>query len=812
MSPALLREAVRSLRSRRGPTLAAVGGLCVAMAATLVVALIALALTTPDPVIPDPDRVVLLDMKGNPPGLPSPWFAASPVSFATMLKERQVPLDLISRVSGSSLDINIAGRLQPVPLVIADPDLVPLLGLKALHGDLHRTLIQHDGIAISADLSRKLWGELPPERALGRRIQASGRFYTVAAVIPTIDPRSPLSEEVSPTVGGAVAMVGYETPGNAMSEEERQAIFVINGRVFARLPADVPCSAVGGWMREAFMSNPLYAQLPAEWKAGREAAYFRGITLKELPFEGAANELRWQLLSAVASASALLLFMAAFNCMNLQAATLLQRQRETALRRSLGANGRQLLRLWGTEVLLSVLAAAAGAVLLAWWIAPLVATWLGLRPQYPVADSIPLPVLLGLAIAILAVLVVTLALPAWMALRRAPAPALQGRTASEGPWGRRIRQVLLAIQLGGVVLLLSLAGVLAMQQRYLLNADRGFSTHNRLWFGVMGDSEAVRHLDAFISALARQPAVTHWAFSSSRPARDTQGQLELHVSASQHKQLLRVTTVSPGFFDTYGMTVLAGAPTVTSGEATVVIDEKAARSLGFATPQSALGEMLRGGGAFLQEGDALRRIVAVVKSVKMESARDPALPQAFLLSNEPQWSLSVCGPDVESLRQTLERLWTAYGPPARYEIQSADEQRASIYRQEQRLTTMLAAVALLSVGVAMLGAYALVADALRRRRTELVLRRLHGAGHAAIIRELAREFTPPFIFAIFLGLPLALWLGERYLAGFVDRVEAGIGIALPTLLAAIATLVITALATLQHVQRALAVQALEAMD
>jgi len=74
------------------------------------------------------------------------------------------------------------------------------------------------------------------------------------------------------------------------------------------------------------------------------------------------------LASAVAAAGALLLILAAFNGMNLLAANLLQRQRETALRRSLGADDAQLLRLWSLEVLLTLLLAAAGGLLLAWWL------------------------------------------------------------------------------------------------------------------------------------------------------------------------------------------------------------------------------------------------------------------------------------------------------------------------------------------------------------------------------------------------------------------------------------------------------------
>ena len=801
---ALLVDALRGLQSRQQATLVAVAGLTLAMTACLLVALLAIALSDPDPGIPEPERVVILDFKGNPPGQPSPWLTASPLSFATMLKERRVPMDLISRATGDDLDVSNQGLQKPLNLMVADPDLVPLLGLKALHGDLRATLSQRNGIALTTRIVRRYWGELPLAEALGRWLEVRGTFYTVTAVIPNMDPRNPEGDAHD-------AMVGYESQANSKTEQERKAIYQVNGRVYARLRPGTSVEQVAGWMRAAFLANPLYAQLPATWKNGREAAFFRGVTLTQLPFEGAWNGMRWQLLRAVSAASLLLLLLAAFNNMNLQAASLLQRQRETALRQSLGANGAQLLQLWGLEALLPLLLSAGGALLLAWLGAPVLANWMALSPSHPLADPVPLRALAGLATSVLFLLPLTLAFPAWMALRQAPAPALQGRTASEGPWGRRVRQGLLTLQLGGALLLLSLAGLLAVQQHHLLHVDRGFDTHNRLWLGVLVNPDFMPNMDALVAALGRHPAIQHWAFSGGRPARDTQGINELLASSSRQKAVLRLTTVSPAFFETYGMTLLAGSPQVGSGEVHIVIDAKAARLLGFASPQAAVGALLRGGGGFLQEGTEMRRVVAVLKDVKLESARDPALPQAFLLSDKPQWDITVHGPDMAALRQAVEEIWKARGPPLLHEVQSADDQLADTYRQEEQLTTMVAAVSLLAVGVAMLGAYALVADTLRRRRTELVLRRLHGAGHAAIAMQVVSEFAIPLVIAAAASLPLAAWLGQRYLAGFVDRVGSGLGLGGPMAVASAVTVAITALAALRHVRLALALQPIEAL-
>jgi len=810
---AQLRDALRDLRSRGRATAVTIGGLTIGLAACLLVALFAIALAAPDPDVLDPERTIMLDFKGNPPGEPSPWFGAVPVAFGPLLKARHAPLDLVSRMTYGGMEFPAGDRLNPAVLLAVDPDLVDVLSLRSLAGDLRAALSRPDSIAISAELMHKLWGDVAPAAAVGRRVESHGRWYTVAAIVPDIDPRSPLYG-ASPLVGRAMAMANFDSPANDMSASDREAIFLMTGRVFARLRPGTRIDQVSGWMRDAFVSSPKYMELPPSWRVGREAAYFRGVAISDVPFDGPANELRWRVMGAVAAACALLLALAVFNAMSLQAAHLLRRQRETALRRGLGASGWHLVQQWSLEACLPLLASAAGALLIVWWIAPAVANWLRLPDDLPLADPMPPRALAGLAAVSLALLPLTIALPARAALRRPPAAALQGRTASEGPWGARTRQALLGVQMCGALLLLSLGGVLAIQQHHMLEVDRGFDTRNRLVLRMETDPDHLPPLDAFAAALSHDPAIRHWSYSFLTPAADVDnaGSRELETSADGHTVEVRMNSVNASFFDTYGMTVLAGTPRFSEGESHIVVDAKAARLLGFPTAQAAVGALVQGGGAYLQKGSEPRRIVAVVKDVSLESARSARMPQAFWLMGAPQWVVTATGPDPGALQAALEGAWKAHGLHVPYDLQWADDQRANVYRQEALMTAMVAVVALLAVGVAMIGAYAMVADTLRRRRTELVLHRLHGAGDAAIARQVAGEFAVPLLGAALVALPLAGWIGARYLGGFQDRVAWVPGLVAPLAAALAATLLVTALASLRHVRQALALQPIEALN
>ncbi|HEY6642441.1 FtsX-like permease family protein [Povalibacter sp.] len=809
----LLVDALRNLKTRRSHALIAASGLALAMAACALVAMTAIALRATDPATTDPDRIVLLDFKGNLPDQQNAWFIASPLAFGPMLKQSGAPLDHISRVAGSGMEIRHEGRQWPAYLLVADTDAVPLLGLTPLHGDLNAALTRRDGIAITVDVVQTLWGDLSPAEAVGKRIEGRGEegefnAFTVMAVLPNTDPRSPLFNP-NPWIGGAMAMVGFDSPAS-VPREHQEAIYAVNGQVFARLRDGTSAAEIGAWMREAFVANPRYAQIPAEWKTNREAAFFRALPLSDLPFKGRTNERRWTVLRAAAIASVLMLLLATFNCMNLQTAHLLQRQRETALRRSIGATGAQLLMLWTMEAFIVIALSAVLAMVLAWWMAPAFAALLQLPPGF-VLGPVPGSVLGGLAITVLLLLPLVVAFPAWRALRNPPAPGLQGRTASEGPWGRRVRQSLLCLQFGGAIVLCAMAGILAAQQFHLMHADRGFETRNRVWLMIHANPERLPDLSEFLSALGRHPDILDWASTDNAAGLPTDGITDLHVSRSQHKQVLRVISVSPGFFATLGVRILAGTPRAGSGETNIVIDEKAASALGFASAQNAVGEIIRGGGDFLQEGSEERRIVAVVNDYKMESARDASMPKGFIVTDQPLWDIMIHGKNAATLAQTVGEIWRESGPPLDYDVWTLDQSLAWTYRQEGALAMLLGALSFLAVCVAMLGAYTLVADSLRRRRMELVLHRLHGASDAAIMRQAASEVAVPFLIALLIGLPIAVWLGLLYLSGFVDRLDPTTGIALPIVGAVIATLAITTLAVLRHLRRAASWQPIEAL-
>jgi cell division protein FtsX len=89
----------------------------------------------------------------------------------------------------------------------------------------------------------------------------------------------------------------------------------------------------------------------------------------------------------------------------------------------------------------------------------------------------------------------------------------------------------------------------------------------------------------------------------------------------------------------------------------------------------------------------------------------------------------------------------------------------------------------------------LAAHTVRRSAREIVVRKLYGASPGRIAALMAREFAPMLLAAAVVGLPLAAWLAQAWLANFAERSPAAF-LALP--LALLALVAMTALAAARH--------------
>ena len=310
-------------------------------------------------------------------------------------------------------------------------------------------------------LSYKLWQRLfeGDPSAIGRTLVLNGRPHTIIGVMP---PRF-----------GWYTNEGFWLP---LAPNRTDLTFIAP---IMRLKPDVSPAAAEEQLK-AF-NQRLVAEKPSTFPAQGFTTRLRNY----LDITVASGEMQTSL-RLLLGAVGFLLLIACANVANLQLARATARTREVAVRMSIGAGRRRLLRQLLTEsVLLSVIGGALG-VLFAFWATR---TIVSLMPEFYVPNesriTINLPVLMFSAVVSLVTGILFGVVPALRLSRPAVADALKaGRSTGFESDGGRSRHVLVIAEVSLSVVLLVSAGLMIRTFFVLTNVDPGIHADHVLLIGV----------------------------------------------------------------------------------------------------------------------------------------------------------------------------------------------------------------------------------------------------------------------------------------------------------------------------------------
>jgi predicted permease len=337
--------------------------------------------------------------------------------------------------------------------------------------------------------------------------------------------------------------------------------------------------------------------------------------------------------------AALVLLTACANLASMLAARAADRQREIAIRLSIGATRGRVIRQLLTETLvLSVLGGACGYGLatllsrtLSAWRAPL---------DFPVQfDVTPDWRVFCFAATISAIAGILFGLaPARHAARTDSNAVLKGETSGFQGHRLALRDVLVVVQVALCFVLVSACLLSLRGLQKSLSMHLGFEpqgvTMAAFDLGLAGYSEERGRAfqQRALDALSRLPGVQSAAYSNSVPLSIDQShtsiypeeQSDLHASTAP---LAIRYQVSPHYFETLGIRVLAGRDFTWHDDAqsppVAVINQAFARQI--LRTENAVGKRFRGG-----PGGKLWEVVAVVETGKYMSPTEPDTPVLFI--------------------------------------------------------------------------------------------------------------------------------------------------------------------------------------
>ena len=475
------------------------------------------------------------------------------------------------------------------------------------------------------------------------------------------------------------------------------------------------------------------------------------------------------------------LLIACANVAGLLLARSTARQREIAVRLSLGAARWRIIRQLLTEsVLLALAGGAAGLLLARWGADALVSLMSSGRHAIDLAVALDTRVLLFTALLSVACGVLFGLAPAWRATRVDIYPVLKqngGRISARGH-GFVSGKVLVAGQVALCLLLLVGAGLLLRTLRRLQNVSLGFDHRQVVTFQVAPGLNGYKgeHLIGYYGDLQRRlasiPGVASVAFSQLGPIGSGESDTDFDIPgytqpgkrADMHRHL-----VGGEYFSTLRIPVLLGR--------TVSEQDTGSSPLVASVNQRAVREYFHGDnpiGKTLQSGKAGAKptvitIVGVVGDVKYNQIREDAPPTMYVSyqqrlqsANEMTFLLRANG-DPRAVMSAVQREALAVDknvPVMRLKTESEIvDQVLMLERLFAMLSSTFSGLALL---LACVGLYGTIAYTVARRTNEIGIRMALGAERAAILRMVLRETLAIVAIGIALGLPLA-WFSARLL-------------------------------------------------
>jgi len=466
----------------------------------------------------------------------------------------------------------------------------------------------------------------------------------------------------------------------------------------------------------------------------------------------------------------LVLLIACGNVAGLLLARASTRQREIAVRLSLGANRSRLIRQLLTEsVLLSMIGGAAGLVVAAWGDSVLLSLLSSGRSPVSLEFSVNIPVLLfTIAISIASGILFGLA-PALRATRFEPVAGLKQAAGASGKTTFTSGKILVTAQIALCVMIVTGSGLFLRTLQKLQVVDIGFSRDRLLLFTVRPGLNGYKddRLSSYYLELQRRiqtlPGVQAASFASRPPIGGGTGRsggvIVGYTPADNVVEFFR-HQIGPDYFKALGVPIVLGRAIneqdVRSAAQVAVINEKLVGT--YFHGDNPLGHLINFGSA---EKPRNFEIVGVAKDVKYSQIRNDAPPTIYFsylqflsIPNGMTFEVRTAG-DPSSIVEPIRKEALALDQAVPLvDVKSQSEVIDQAIFLERTLASLTSAFGALALLLACVGLYGTMSYTIARRTREIGIRMALGAKREDILYGVVRETMMVLFAGLAIGLPL----------------------------------------------------------
>jgi predicted permease len=638
-----------------------------------------------------------------------------------------------------------------------------MLGVRAVLGRTLEAVDEHNAsTGIPVVLGYRFWKHSfsGSGSVIGEQLVVQGRPFTIVGVMP--ESFYGMSLDTVPDLWIPVSAQPLLSSKSLTDAQPDRHFGIV-----ARLKRGVPASDAQAEFANLFQELKRQAGDNDVKRTGQMVPVEQGSFALRDQFARALTLLLWGLV--------LLLAMVAASVAGVLVVRQLRRERDNAIRIALGASRARIIRRVFRESLLLGVVGAAGGLAVAYLSASL---FRRLLPRG--AHGLPISLTPDLRTCLITVaLAVTLSivfgvLPAWTSSKADPQQALRGGSAT-GKTGVLSRAILM-VQTAGAFVLLASAGLLIHTFYVLQHTNPGFDAEHLVAFavdpGIRGQMPVAA---SFPQELERRIAVLPGVRGASLVSAPLMQRLGMKTTVAQPGQKISADSflntsfdnVSESFFNTMGMSVVAGrsfssADIHRDGPVPTVVNEAFAHFL--FPDQDPVGKTF-GAGPPGEIAKPASVIVGVASDSKYRSLREAYLPIYYQpIEKRVDWTnrfylyVRTYG-EPSSVIQQANHVLASLEPQLPFSSVITMPQQLSDSLWQERLLSVLAGLfSGISVLIAAIGLYGLLAYDVGQRRREFGIRCALGAQRSAVLTLLVKEMARILVPGILLGAVACVFL------------------------------------------------------
>jgi len=372
--------------------------------------------------------------------------------------------------------------------------------------------------------------------------------------------------------------------------------------------------------------------------------------------------------------------------------------------------------------------------------------------------------------------------PAFVVSSFQPSSILKGR-ASAASGGRPLNKLLVVFQFAASVALITGTVTIYRQLEFMRNHKLGFNPDQILVIEnpariIHGHETRLDQFRMFKSALLQYPSIKSMTRSNMIPGQQFMGGQTISRKRTENPDEFRSfhwLMIDREFLPVYEMELLAGRNFMpnekgaSSDSASIILNESAAKQLGFENAASAIGQEVYLGGQQMQ-------VIGVIRDyhhLGLQHSINPMMLTLHLDEDPEIFSVKVSAANLGATIAQIREQWDKSFPGNPFDFSFLDDSFAAQYKAEQRFGQVFMLFAALAILIACLGLLGLAAYAAERRTKEIGIRKVLGASVASVVSLLSKQFTKLVLMANVIAWPIAYFAINAWLQNFAYRIGIG---------------------------------------